>query len=128
MEMTGRMYFSFPPALKSRIVSGTNMISETSFVTSMEVKNTPKIRNADSPAMLLKPEASFISGLNIFSFLKPSRTQSIINSVPSVLQSISLRRVFDGGVMIRETAAAITAATSIGSFFKNDDIFFMEYD
>lgn len=36
---------------KRRIVSGTKTISDTSFVTNMEEKNTPKIKKNEIPTM-----------------------------------------------------------------------------
>ena len=50
IEMTGRIYGSFA-VRKRRIVSGTKTISDTSFVTNMEEKNTPKIKKNEIPTM-----------------------------------------------------------------------------
>ena len=41
---TGIMNFSLPPFLNMKIVSGTKIMSETSFVTNIEEKNTEKKR------------------------------------------------------------------------------------
>lgn len=51
IEMTGRIYGSFFAVRKRRIVSGTKTISDTSFVTNMEEKNTPKIKKNEIPTM-----------------------------------------------------------------------------
>ena len=67
--------------------------------------------------------ASLSSGRKMFSFLKPSSTVSIINSVPSVRQSISDSSSHDGGVIISAATAAKTDTVSIGSLFKNDSTF-----
>ena len=42
IEMTGSMHSSIPTLLKRRMVRGTNMMSDTSLVTNIDVKNTPK--------------------------------------------------------------------------------------
>ena len=99
------------------------MISETSLVTNIEEKNTENTRNSDSPAMERMLPASPSSGRKMFSFLKPSSTVSIINSVPSVRQSISDSSSHDGGVIISAAIAARTDTVSIGSLFKNDNTF-----
>ena len=112
------MYFSFPAAPNSRIVSGTKMISETSLVTNMDVKKTPKTRNSVSVVIRFIRAARRISGRKIFSFLKPSSTHSIISRVPSVRQSISRSSRSDGGVMIKATTAASSDSVSIISFLK----------
>ena len=125
MEITGRMYFSFCPLRNSRIVSGTKMISETSLVTNMDVKKTPKTRKRDSPVMLLKRVLNLIMGLKMFSFLKPSRTVSIMNRVPKVRQSMFRTSAMLGFVISIDTRAAIIASVSIISFLKNCRIFFM---
>ena len=52
------------------------------------------------------------------SFLKPSKIVSIMNSVPSVRQSISPKSRAEGGVMNSEATAASTETVSIGSFFR----------
>ena len=74
--------------------------------------------------MDLKFAASFISGLKSFSCLNPSSTVSIIKRVPSVCQSIFLRRSGVGGVMNSDMRAAASDTSSIGSFFIMDVIFF----
>ena len=51
IEMTGRIYGSFFAVRKRRIVSGTKTISDISFVTNMEEKNTPKIKKNEIPTM-----------------------------------------------------------------------------
>ena len=95
---------------------GTNTISETSLVTNMDVKNTPNTRNSDSPAMVPMRPVRRSTGRNTFSCLNPSSTVSIMNSVPSVRQSMAESRAFDGGVISRESAAASSATGSMGSF------------
>ena len=125
MEITGRIHSSRLTPLKSIMVSGTKIIRDTSLVTNMELKKTPNIRKSESPAMDLKFALSFIRGLNSFSCLKPSKTVSIINRMPSVLQSMEESSAFDGGVNSSDTAAATTATGSIGSFFKNIISFFI---
>ena len=94
------------------------MIKLTSFVTNIDEKNTPNTRNRDRPAIVRIRPVRRSSGRNTFSCLNPSRTVSIIKSVPSVRQSIAFSRAFDGGVMSRETSAASTATGSIGSFLR----------
>lgn len=125
IEITGRIYCSHSPLLKSRIVSGTKIISETSFVTNIEVKNTPKIRNSESAVVVPSPDARFSTGRRTFSFLKPSRMQSIIKRVPRVRQSIPARKSALGGVIISPAAAARSDTVSIKSFFKKSRAFFM---
>ena len=44
MEMTGKMYFSLSPFLNKRIVRGTKIISDTSFVTNIDVKKEERER------------------------------------------------------------------------------------
>ena len=118
MEITGRMYCSFPPSRNSRMVSGTKMISDTSLVTNMEEKNTPKTRKSDSEVIRFSRPARLTRGRRRFSCLKPSSTQSIISSVPSVCQSMSRTSCGEGGVMIRAMAAASRDRVSIISFFR----------
>ena len=125
MEITGKMYFSLSPFLNKRIVKGTKIISDTSFVTNIDVKKTPKIKNSESVAIVLNFLLKLITGSKIFSCLKPSRTHNIIKRVPSVCQSISLISAFVGGVINKETTAASTATVSIISFFKNSNTFFI---
>ena len=122
---TGRIYFSFPAPLNSRIVSGTKMISETSLVTNMDVKKTPKTRKRVRVVMRCIREARRISGRKMFSFLNPSSTHSIIRSVPRVRQSISLSRRSEGGVMIMAAAAASSDRVSIISRLKKPSTFFI---
>ena len=122
---TGRIYFSLPAALKSRIVSGTKMIRETSLVTIMEVKKTPKTRNRVRVVIRFIRAARQIRGRKMFSFLNPSRTHSIISSVPSVRQSISPSSRAEGGVMIIAATAASKDRVNIISRFKNPKIFFI---
>ena len=100
------MNCSLPAALKSMIVSGTKMISETSLVTNMDEKNTEKTRKNERAVTLLMLPARRSTGLNMFSLLKPSRTVSIRNRVPRVRQSMSLRSSRDGGVMKSDMTAA----------------------
>ena len=123
MEMTGRMYASFPPARNKRMVRGTKMISETSLVTNMEEKNTPKIRKKDIPTIEVSFWESLMSGQKMFSFLNPSNTVSIIKSVTSVCQSMLPIRVISGFVISSESAAANSDTASIGSRFNNASSF-----
>ena len=125
MEITGKIYFSLSPFLNKRIVSGTKIIKDTSFVTNIDVKKTPKIKNSESVAIVLNFLLKLITGSKIFSCLKPSRTHNIIKRVPSVCQSISFISAFVGGVINKETTAASTATVSIISFFKNSNTFFI---
>ena len=125
MVMTGRMYFSLSPARKRRIVKGTKIIKETSLVTNMEEKNTPKIKNRDRIIMLEKWDVSRMIGRKIFSCLNPSRTISIIKSVPRVCQSIREKMSLLGGVIRKDNSAARTESQSIGSFFKKVKTFFI---
>ena len=94
-------------------------------VTNMEVKKTPKTRKSVRVVMRFMRPARRISGRKMFSFLKPSRTQSIISSVPRVRQSISRSSRCDGGVMIMAASAARRDRVSIISFLKKASIFFM---
>ena len=106
------------------IVSGTNIISDTSFVTNIEEKNTEKTRNMDNPVMVRIFPARRSKGRKIFSFLNPSKTVSIIKSVPRVLQSMSLKSLTEGGVIMRAARAAKTDTESMISFLINSHIFF----
>ena len=126
MVRTGRMYLSLPPSRKSRMVTGTKMMRDTSLVTNIEEKNTPKMRNKLRVVIRLRSAARATRGRNTFSRLNPSSTHSIMRSVPSVRQSMSVSRCFVGGVMIRATAAASNDTVSMGSFFKNPRTFCME--
>ena len=126
MEMTGRMYFSLSPARKSRIVSGTKIINDTSFVTNIEEKNTPKIKKSDKTAMLENFDVRRMIGRKMFSCLNPSSTINIIKSVPSVCQSMREKMSLLGGVIRNESSAARTESHSIGSFFKKVRIFFIK--
>ena len=119
IEITGSMYFSLPALRNITIVSGTNIISETSFVTNIDVKNTPNIRNSEILVIFLSFDASDTTGRRTFSCLKPSSTQSIISSVASVRQSMSLSSRLLGGVMNIAATAAAADIVSISSFFRN---------
>ena len=119
IEITGSIYFSLSPPLKSSMVRGTNMIRDTSLVTNMDVKNTPKIRNRERVSMVEKRALSMIRGLKIFSCLKPSSTQSIMSSVPRVLQSTADKSAGEGGVIKSDITAASSDTVSIASFFRN---------
>ena len=127
MEITGRMYFSLPPPRKVIMVSGTKIISETSLVTNMEVKNTPKIKNSESAVMRLSPEAKRTMGISTFSCLKPSSTQSIISRVPRVCQSMSRSSCVLGGVMNSAAIAAAADTVSMSSFLRNPVIVFISF-
>lgn len=124
IEITGSMYFSLFPALNSMIVSGTKMISDTSFVTNIDEKNTQQIRKNDSPGMVMNRFAKRMNGRKMFSCLKPSSTVSIMNSVPSVRQSMPESRSLLGGVMNIAMTAAASARVSIISFLKKAAIRF----
>ena len=100
------------------MVSGTKMIRETSLVTNMEEKKTPKIRNREREAMRFRLPARLTSGRRTFSCLKPSSTHSIIRSVPRVRQSMFPTSSAEGGVMTIATAAASRDRVSIISFFR----------
>ena len=125
IDMTGSINFSCPLPRNKMMVRGTKIIKETSFVTNIEVKNTPKIKNSESAVIVLKPAPSRMSGRKMFSFLKPSSTVSIIKSVPSVCQSIDFNNAAEGGVIKSDITAAITATKGMGSFFISEIIFFM---
>ena len=105
------------------IVRGTKIISETSFVTNIEVRNTAKTKKAVRPFMDLRRLVRFKSGLKIFSFLKPSRTVKSIKSVQRVFQSIEERRSFEGGVIKSEIRAASRETDIIMSFLKRAAVF-----
>ena len=98
------------------MVSGTKMMSDTSLVTNMEEKNTPKTRNSDKPAMVLILRVRRMTGRKMFSRLKPSSTVSIMKSVASVFQSISVSRRALGGVIISAATAAVRETSSMTSF------------
>ena len=115
MLMIGRMKRSLPPARNSRMVSGTKMISDTSLVTNIDVKNTPKTRNSDRPTMVCIRRVSWISGRKMFSCLNPSSTVSIIKSVASVRQSMSDHSRTLGGVMNSAMTAAASDTNSMAS-------------
>ena len=127
MEMTGRIYFSFPPSRNSMMVSGTKMISDTSLVTNMEQKKTPKIRNREREVIRFRLDARPTRGRRTFSCLNPSRTHSIIRRVPRVCQSISSISCAEGGVMMRAIPAARRDNVSISSFFRKLNIFFIRF-
>ena len=95
------------------------MISDTSLVTNMDVKNTPNTRNRDRVVIRFIREARRTTGSSTFSRLKPSRTHSIISRVPRVRQSMSRISCGVGGVTTRAIAAASTDRVSISSFFRN---------
>ena len=114
---SGKIYFSFFAARKRKIVSGTNMMSDTSFVTNIEVKNTPNTKNSPSPTADFILPARRIIGLKIFSFLNPSSTVSIKKSVPRVRQSISPSRLTLGRTTHTTMRAATTATHTIASRF-----------
>ena len=101
------------------------MMSETSLVTNIDVKNTPKTRNSESAVIFPRRAANAAIGRSTFSRLKPSSTHSIIKSVPSVRQSISRRRLGVSGVMISEAAAASRESASIFSRIRKENSFFM---
>ena len=100
------------------MVIGTKTIRDTSFVTNMEEKKTPNTRKRDSPATVPIRPVSLSSGRKTFSCLNPSKTVSIMNSVPRVRQSIFSSSAADGGVMISEIRAASAATGSMGSFLR----------
>ena len=125
IEITGSMHSSLLSSLNTRIVRGTKIIRDTSFVTNIEVKNTPKMKNKESVAIVLKFELNLIRGLKRLSCLKPSKTVSIMKRVPRVCQSMFLSNPLSGGVIIKETKAAINETRSIGSFFIVSAIFFI---
>ena len=125
IEMTGRMYCSFPLFRKSIIVRGTKMISDTSFVTNIDVKKTQKTRKRERLLTERNLVLNLMSGLKMFSFLNPSRIVSIMNSVPSVRQSIFPGRSAVGGFRIMAETAAIIESRSMGSFFRKASIFFI---
>ena len=126
MVMTGRIQDSLSQPLKRRMVTGTKMIRDTSLVTNMDEKNTPKIRNRESAVIFSNREARRIRGFKTCSCLNPSRTQSIIRRVPSVRQSISDRSLTVGGVRIMAMTAAVTDTTSMGSLLRNEKIRFIK--
>ena len=113
---SGKIYFSFFAARNRNIVSGTNIMSDTSFVTNIDVKNTANTRNSPSPTADFILPARRIIGLKMFSFLNPSSTVSIKNSVPSVRQSISFKIVDEGRTTHTTTKAASIATHTIASF------------
>ena len=101
---------------------------DTSLVTNMEEKNTPKTRNRERTDIRFRLDARDTRGRKTFSRLNPSSTLSIMNSVPKVRQSMSARSRFVGGVMTSATAAASSDTASMGSFFRRDRTFFMTVD
>ncbi len=100
------------------IVSGTKIISETSFVTNIEERKTEYTKKQVKNFIELKREVFCKSGEKIFSFLKPSKTESSIKSVARVFQSIWCKSSLLGGVIKSETIAAISETESIISFLK----------
>ena len=125
IEMIGRMHSSLLTLLKRRIVSGTKMMSDTSLVTNIEVKNTPNMRKSERLAIVENPELSLRRGRNRSSCLKPSRTVSIMKSIPRVCQSMAKIRFLDGGVMKSDMTAARSDTGSIGSFLISNSNFFI---
>ena len=115
---TGTVYFSLLPARKRIIVSGTKMIRDTSFVTNIEEKKTEKTKKVVRPRIVFKWPVRCKRGRKMFSFLKPSRTESSIKRVARVCQFISCKRCADGGVIKREAIAAKRDTESISSFLK----------
>ena len=91
----------------------------------MDVKKTPNTRKSESDAMLLKRVLNLMMGLKMLSFLKPSRTVSIMNRVPRVRQSMLRMSVALGLVMTKDARAAMTESVSIISFLKKSRIFFI---
>ena len=91
----------------------------------MEEKKTPKTRNRDREAIRFRPPARLTRGRRRFSCLKPSRTHSIIRSVPRVRQSISRSSRGEGGVMTSAASAASRDSVSIISFFRKERIRFI---
>ena len=120
---TGTVYFSLLPARKRIIVSGTKMMRETSFVTNIEEKKTEKTKKIVRPRIVFKWPVRCKRGRKIFSFLKPSRTESSIKRVARVCQFISYKSFADGGVIKREAIAAKSETESISSFLKRARIF-----
>ena len=116
---TGRMYFSAREARNKIIVSGTKIMSETSFVTNIDEKKTQKTKKKVSARI---DEMFFVFrriGSKIFSLLKPSSTESSIKSVASVRQLMSEKSAREGGVIKSETAAATSETESMMSFLKS---------
>ncbi len=120
---TGTVYFSLFPARKRIIVSGTKMMRETSFVTNMEEKNTEKTKKVVRPRIVFKWPVRCKRGRKMFSFLKPSRTESSIKSVASVRQFMSCKSRDDGGVIKSDAIAAARDTESMSSFLKRKRIF-----
>ena len=100
-------------------------MSDTSFVTNIEEKNTPKITKNEIPAIEVIFSANLRSGLKIFSFLNPSNTVNIIKSVTRVCQSIFLSNSVLGFVINSEITATKTEIVNIISFFKYSTTFFI---
>ena len=125
---TGKRYFSLFPIRNKMIVKGTKIISETSFVTNIEEKNTQKTKKKER--LVIPPIFSVIfnRGLKICSFLNPSRTVNNMKRVARVLQSISYRSFNCGGVMKREMTAAKSDTESIISFLKIKAILLMIFE
>ena len=86
---TGRMYFSLSPSRNKIIVSGTKIISETSFVTNIDEKNTQKTKKIVRFFIVERFLVLFMSGAKIFSLLKPSRTERSMKRVARVRQLMS---------------------------------------
>ena len=115
---TGIKYFSLSPALKIIIVSGTKIISETSFVTNIDERKTEKTRKQEIEKIELSLLVCLKTGLKISSLLKPSRTVKSIKSVARVFQSMSRRIAFDGGVIKNDTITTASETESMISFFR----------
>ena len=122
---TGRMYFSFPPARNIIIVSGTKLISETSFVTNMDVKKTEKTKNSERFFIFERRLVLRSKGAKMFSCLKPSRTERSMNKVARVRQSMFFKRSESGGVIKSDAIAASRETLSISSFLKIEIILFI---
>ena len=84
----------------------------------MQEKNTEKTKKQVSHFIFPILEVRFSKGEKIFSFLKPSKTESNMNKVARVLQSIFAKSSLVGGVIKREIIAAKSDTESISSFLK----------
>ena len=90
-------------------------------------KNTTATRNKDKPLMVLNLSVSLKKGQNIFSFLKPSKTNRSMYKVKRVLQSKESNLSGVGGETRREKRAANRDTTNTICFFKKELIFFIFY-
>jgi len=115
---TGRIKHSFWLCLNKIIVSGTKIMRDTSFVTNIELKKTPKTKKIVRNLIDDNFRAFLKTGSKISSLLKPSRTVRSIKRVASVLQFMSDKSSFEGGVIKSEIRAARRATESIMSFLK----------